>query len=111
MAMNQLLEQAKEMQKKLQNAQNELSNLRVSGEAGAGLVKVTMNGRHEVNKVDIDDEVFEDDEKDMLEDLVAAAFNDAVRKVEKESQKKMMDLTKGLNLPKDLDIPMGDDDK
>ncbi len=76
----------------------------VQGEAGAGLVKVIMTGRHEVRRVTIDPELFQDD-KEMVEDLVAAAINDAVRKVERESQEKMAAMTAGLPLPPGMKLP------
>ena len=93
-----LMKQAQEMQQKMQAKQAELSNKEVIGEAGAGLVKITMNGRHDVNKVAIDDEVLGED-KEILEDLVAAAINDAVHKVEDLSQDEFSNLTSSMGLP------------
>ena len=93
-----LMKQAQEMQANMQKAQEELASLEVTGESGGGLVKVTMTGRHEVRRVAIDDSLLADD-KDMLEDLVAAAINDAVHKVEKSNQAAMQEMTAGLNLP------------
>ena len=75
-----LMKQAQEMQASMQRAQEELANIEVTGESGGGLVKVTMTGRHEVRRINIDDSLVGDD-KDMLEDLVAAAVNDAVHKI------------------------------
>ena len=95
--MNQLLKQAQKMQADMQKAQQELATLEVVGESGAGMVKVTMNCRHDVIGVDIDPQNMDD--REMLEDLVAAAVNDAVRKVEKLSQEKMGGLMGGLNIP------------
>lgn len=101
--LDNLMKQAQEVQQKMQSIQDDLTNLVIVGEAGAGAVKVTMNGRHDVKKVEITDEDLIDlDEKDILEDLLAAAFNAAVQKVEKTSKDKMVDFTKSLGLPTDL---------
>jgi DNA-binding YbaB/EbfC family protein len=99
-----LMKQAQQMQANMQKAQEELASLEVSGESGGGLVKVTMTGRHEVRRVAIDDSLLADD-KDMLEDLVAAAINDAVHKVESTTQQRMADLTSGMNLPPGMKLP------
>ena len=93
-----LMQQAQKMQADMQKAQEELANAEVKGEAGAGLVSVTMTGRHDVKRVSIDDSVFSED-KDVLEDLLAAAVNDAVRKVEAQNRDAMAGLTSGLDLP------------
>ena len=90
-----LMKQAQAMQENLRKAQEELASIEVEGEAGAGLVKVTMTFRHDVKRVSIDPTLFGDD-KDMLEDLVAAAFNDAIRRAEATSQEKMGKLTAGM---------------
>lgn len=99
-----LMRQAQQMQENLQKAQEELANLEVTGESGGGLVKVTMTGRHDVKRVSLDDSLLEDD-KDMIEDLLAAAVNDAVRQVEKASQEKMSGMASGMNLPGGLKLP------
>ncbi len=99
-----LMKQAQDMQSNLQQAQEELEKLEVIGEAGGGMVKVTMTGRHDVRNVDVDSSLMGDD-KDMLEDLVAAAVNDAVRKVEKTSKEKMSSVTGGFNLPDGFKLP------
>ena len=99
-----LMKQAQEMQAKMQKAQEELANMEVTGESGAGLVKVIMTGRHDVRRVDIDSSLMDDD-KEMLEDLVAAAVNDAVRKIEQSSKDNMADMTSGLNLPPGFKLP------
>ena len=96
--MGKLLKQAKKMQEDMERAQAELANKEIIGEAGGGMVKVTMNGRHEVRSVSIDDALVGDD-KDMLEDLVAAACNDAVRRVAELTQNEMSGLSAGLKLP------------
>ena len=96
--MGNMMKQAQKMQEDMQKLQEELANAKVVGEAGAGLVKVTMNGRYYVLQVEIDPSLLGED-KDMLEDLVAAATNDAVRRVEENSKQKMGELTAGLGLP------------
>ena len=93
-----LMKQAQAMQEKMQQAQQELAETEVRGEAGGGLVAVTMSGRHDVRKVEIDASLMGDD-REVLEDLVAAAVNDAVRKVEEVSGEKMGGLTSGMNIP------------
>lgn len=99
-----LMKQAQKMQADMQKAQEELAHMEVEGQAGGGMVKVTMNGRHEVRKVELDDSLMSDD-KDMLEDLLAAAVNDAVRRVEETTQEKMSGLTAGMNLPGGMKLP------
>jgi DNA-binding YbaB/EbfC family protein len=99
-----LMKQAQQMQANMQKLQEEVANMEVEGQAGGGLVKVTMTGRHDVKRISIDDSVFQDD-KEMLEDLIAAAVNDAVRQVEKVSQEKMSSLTAGFNLPPGMKLP------
>ena len=96
-----LMKQAQQMQANMQKMQEDLANAEVKGEAGAGLVTVIMTGRHDVKRVQIDDSLMSED-KDMLEDLLAAAVNDAVRKVEKASKEKISQLTAGLNIPTDF---------
>ena len=99
-----LMKQAQQMQENLQKAQEELANMEVTGESGGGMVKITMTGRHDVRRVEIDPALMGDD-KEMLEDLIAAAVNDTVRKIEKESQERMSGLTAGLNLPGGMKLP------
>jgi nucleoid-associated protein EbfC len=99
-----LMQQAQKMQAEMQKVQAELAKLEVEGQAGGGLVKVVMNGSREVVRVKIDDSVFADD-KAMLEDLVAAACNDAVHKIEQTSKEKMSRFTSGLNLPGGMQFP------
>ncbi len=99
-----LMKQAQAMQENLQKAQEELASMEVSGESGGGLVKVVMTGKHEVRRISIDDSLLADD-KDMLEDLVAAAVNDAVHKVESTTQERMSGLTAGMNLPAGFKMP------
>ena len=92
------MKQAQEMQERMQEMQEEIAALEVTGESGAGMVKVVMNGRHEVKRVDIDRSLLSED-KEILEDLVAAACNDGVRKVEAAQQEKMSGMAAGLGLP------------
>jgi len=99
-----LMKQAQQMQEKLQKAQEEIAAMEVEGESGAGLVKVVITGRHEARRVSIDPSLLADDQ-DMLEDLVAAAFNDAVRKLERTTQERMSGLTAGLPLPPGMKLP------
>jgi nucleoid-associated protein EbfC len=99
-----LMKQAQAMQDNMKKAQEEIARLEVEGQAGGGMVKVVMTGRHDVKRVTIDPTLLGED-KDMLEDLVAAAINDAVRKVEAASQEKMAGLTAGLPMPPGFKLP------
>ena len=99
-----LMQQAQKMQENMKKAQEELANILVEGTAGAGLVKVSMSCRHDVKRVTIDPSLLADD-KEMLEDLVAAAMNDALRKVESASQEKMSGVTAGMPLPPGMKLP------
>ncbi|MBU2039092.1 MAG: YbaB/EbfC family nucleoid-associated protein [Gammaproteobacteria bacterium] len=102
--MGNLMKQAQKIQEQLQQAQAKLADAEVTGESGAGLVKVTMNGRHDVKRVELDDSIMEED-KEMLEDLLAAAVNDAVRKIEQQNQEQMGKLTAGMGLPAGMKLP------
>jgi len=99
-----LMKQAQQMQENMKRLQEELALVEVEGQSGAGLVKVVMTCRHDVKRVAIDPSLLSDD-KDMLEDLVAAAFNDAVRKAEATTQEKMNSITSGLPLPPGMKLP------
>ncbi len=99
-----LMKQAQQMQENMKRMQEQLASVEVEGEAGAGMVKVVMTCRHDVKRVSIDPSVLADD-KEMLEDLVAAAVNDAVRKVESTVQEKMAGMTAGLPLPPGMKLP------
>ena len=101
-----LMKKAQEMKQKLADMQEELANAEVIGEAGAGLVKVTMTGRHDVRSVRIDDSLMTED-KQVLEDLIAAAMNDAVRRSETQKQDKMSELTAGIPVPPGFKFPFG----
>ncbi len=99
-----IMKQAQQMQESMQKAQEEIAKMEVTGESGAGLVKITMTGKHDVKNVIIDPTLLGDD-KDMLEDLIAAAVNDANRRVENMTQEKMSGLTAGMNLPAGMKLP------
>ena len=104
--MGNLMKQAQKMQEQLQKAQEEVANAEVTGEAGAGMVKLVMNGRHDVKSVNIDPSLIaDDDDREMIEDLVAAAVNDAVRRIEENSQDKMSGLTSGMGMPPGFKMP------
>ncbi|RFF26752.1 MULTISPECIES: YbaB/EbfC family nucleoid-associated protein [unclassified Wenzhouxiangella] len=94
---SQLMQQAQKVQEDLKKAQEELAELEVIGESGGGLVKVEMNGRHEVRRVSIDPEVADD--REMVEDLMAAAINDAVKRIQETTKERMSGLTGGLPMP------------
>ena len=102
--MGNLMKQAQKMQEDMQRMQEELANAEVTGESGAGMVRITMTGRHDVKRVEIDPGLMEED-KEMLEDLLAAAVNDAVRRVESNNKEKMSGLTAGMNLPEGFKMP------
>jgi len=102
--MGNLMKQAQQMQAKMAKAQEELAQMEVTGESGAGMVKVTMTGSHNIRRVEIDESLMDDD-KEMLEDLIAAAFNDSVRRVEEQNKEKMGALTGGMQLPPGMKMP------
>ncbi|QHB33522.1 YbaB/EbfC family nucleoid-associated protein [Yersinia canariae] len=99
-----LMKQAQQMQEKMQQMQEEVAKLEVTGESGAGLVKVTINGAHNCRRVEIDQSLFEDD-KDMVEDLIAAAFNDAARRIDETQKEKMASVSNGMQLPPGFKMP------
>lgn len=99
-----LMRQAKQMQENLQKAQEDLNRLEVTGQAGAGMVSVVMTGRHQVRRVSIDDSLWGDD-KDMVEDLLTAALNDAVQKIDTTIQEQFSGVAGGLNLPAGMKLP------
>ena len=99
-----LMKQAQKMQEDMQRAQEEIANMEIEGQSGGGLVSGVMNGQHELRKVSIDDSLVGDD-KDMLEDLVAAAVNDATHKLASASQAKLSGLTNGMELPPGMKLP------
>lgn len=104
MNINDLMKQAQEMQQKMQGMQEDAAKMEVTGESGAGMVKVLMNGRHDVRKVTLDPGVMTED-KEFLEDLLAAAINDAVRKVEQGQKEQMEKLTGGMQMPPGFQMP------
>jgi len=99
-----LMKQAQKMQADMQKVQEEIQNLEVTGMAGGGMVTVVMTGRHDVKRVTIDDSLMQDD-KEMLEDLIAAAVNDGVRKIESETKDRMAGMTNGISLPPGMKLP------
>ena len=105
MDISKLMKQASEMQEKMQSMQEQAANAEVIGEAGAGLIKVVMTGRHDVRSVKIDPSLL-DESKEFLEDLLAAAVNDAVRKVEAKNKDAMGSLAGGINLPSGFKFPL-----
>lgn len=102
--MEDIMKQAQGMQAKMQELQEQVAKLEVQGQAGAGMVKVTMTGRNDVRNIEIDPSLMGED-KEMLEDLVAAAVNDAVRRVEEAKTEKMGSLTAGMNIPPGFKMP------
>ena len=102
--MGDLMQKAQKMQEEMKKAQEEAAKAEITGESGAGLVKVTMNGRHDVRKVEIDPSLLTE-EKDILEDLLAAAVNDAVRRVEENQKEQMSGMMSGMGLPPGFKMP------
>lgn len=102
--MGDLMKQAQKVQEQLQKQQEELAKAEVTGESGAGMVKVVMNGRHDVRKVEIDPSLLTED-KEILEDLLAAAVNDAVRRVEEGNKNAMSGLAAGMGMPPGFKMP------
>lgn len=102
--LNELMKQARQMQEKMQKAQEEIANIVVEGESGAGLVQVSMNGRHDVKAVKLADTLLQED-KEVVEDLIAAAVNDAVRKLEDKNKNAMGDMASGFNIPDGFKFP------
>jgi DNA-binding YbaB/EbfC family protein len=99
-----MMKQAQQLQENMQRAQAQIATLEVTGEAGGGMAKVVMTGKHEVRRVSLDPSLVNDD-KEMLEDLIAAAINDAVQKVERVTQEKMSSVMGGMNLPPGMKLP------
>lgn len=102
--MGDIMKQAQKMQEEMQRVQQDIANAEVQGESGAGLVSIVMTGRHDVKRVSIDSSLMEED-KEILEDLIAAAVNDAVRKVEADSQQRMAKVTGGMQMPPGFKMP------
>ena len=101
---NNIMKQAQEMKVNMEKAKKELSETEIIGQSGGGMVKVIMNGNHEVNRVEINENLMKDD-KEMFEDLVAVAINDANRRVEKITQERMSNVTSNMGLPTDMKLP------
>ena len=104
MDLDKLMQQAQQMQQKMAQMQEQAANAEVTGEAGAGMVQVQMNGRHDVKKVTIDPSLMSED-KELLEDLLAAAVNDAVRKVEQQQREAVSQMTGGMEMPPGFKMP------
>ncbi|MDP5028984.1 MAG: YbaB/EbfC family nucleoid-associated protein [Paraglaciecola sp.] len=102
--MGNMMKQAQQMQERMQKSQEELASIEVTGQSGAGLVKVTMTCNHAARRVEIDESLMQDD-KEMIEDLVAAAINDAVRKVQETTKEKMASVTGGMQMPPGFKMP------
>jgi DNA-binding YbaB/EbfC family protein len=100
-----IMKQAQQLQANMQRAQAEIANMEVTGESGGGMAKVTMTGKHEVRRVALDPSIVSADDKEMLEDLIAAAINDAVQKIDRTTQEKMSSLMGGMNLPPGMKLP------
>ena len=100
-----MMKSAQQMQEKMKSMQDELSNMEVTGSSGGGMVEVTLSGKHETRRVKIDPSLIVADDAEVLEDLIAAAFNDAKAKVEVMMQEKMSELTGGLQLPPGMSLP------
>jgi len=103
--LSDLMKQAQQMQERIKMLQEEVARLEATGESGAGLVKVTINGRHEARRVQIDPSLLAEG-REMIEDLVAAAFNDAVRRIERQRNEKLSSLAQGLGLPPGFQMPV-----
>jgi nucleoid-associated protein EbfC len=102
--MGNIMKQAQQMQERMQKSQEELASIEVTGQSGAGLVKITMTCNHSVRRVEIDESLMQDD-KEMIEDLVAAAINDSVRKVQETTKEKMAGVTGGMPMPPGFKMP------
>lgn len=100
-----LMKQAQQLQSNMQRAQAEIAAIEVTGEAGGGMAKVTMTGKHEVRRVALDASILGAEDKEMLEDLIAAAINDAVQKIERTTQERMSSVMGGMNLPPGMKLP------
>jgi len=100
-----LMQQAQKMQEKMQEAQQKLADIEVQGESGGGLVKITLTGKNQARRISIDASLYEENDKEMLEDLVVAAINDAVQKVESKNKDSMADMTAGIPLPPGFKMP------
>lgn len=100
-----LMKQAQQMQDRMQKAQEEVAKIEVTGESGAGMVKVTVNGSHSCRRVEIDPSLLVEDDKEMLEDLIAAAINDAARRIDETQKEMMAQVTGGMQLPPGFKMP------
>lgn len=105
MNFNKMMQQATEIQKKFKEAQEKLANIEVEGSSGGGLVKVTLNGKNEIKKINIDQSLMKPEEKEILEDLIVAAINEGRKKVEETAAEQMKNLTGGMSLPPGFKLP------
>lgn len=103
--MGNMMKQVQMVQERMQKVQEECDAMECTGEAGAGLVKVTINGKHEARKLEIDPSIFNEEDKEMCEDLIVAAFNDATRRIDEQRQEKMSSITAGLPIPPGFKLP------
>ncbi|NIH16509.1 MAG: YbaB/EbfC family nucleoid-associated protein [Buchnera aphidicola (Periphyllus lyropictus)] len=103
--LSNLMQQAQKMKENMKNIQKEIKSIEVVGESGAGLVKITLTGSHNCKKIEIDSTLFKDEDKEVIEDLTVAAFNDAVRKISEEHKKRMLKLSGKIPIPNDLKLP------
>lgn len=103
--MGNMMKQAQALQERMQKIQDEIAAMECTGEAGAGLVKITLNGKHEARKLEIDPSIFNEEDKEMCEDLIVAAINDATRRIEEQKNEKMSAMTAGLPLPPGIKLP------
>ncbi|CAL4323435.1 Nucleoid-associated protein YbaB [Buchnera aphidicola (Periphyllus testudinaceus)] len=101
-----LMKQAQKMQKKMKKIQKEIKSIKVIGESGAGLVKLTLDGSYNCKKVDIDYNLFKDDDKEIIEDLIVAAFNDSIRKIKEKKKDRISKISNGIPIPSDLNFPI-----
>ncbi len=104
-SLGDLMQQAQKMQEKMQAAQAKLADIEVTGESGGGMVKIVLTGKYEARKIAVDPSLYQENDQEMLEDLILAAMNDAVRKVEAENKDTMSGMTAGMNLPAGFKLP------
>ncbi|CAL4323312.1 YbaB/EbfC family nucleoid-associated protein [Buchnera aphidicola] len=99
-----LMQQAQKIQKNMKNIQKEIKSIEVTGESGAGLIKITLNGNNNCKKIEIDSNLFKEEDKEIIEDLIVAAFNNAIMKISEEKKKRISKLSHGMPLPKDINL-------
>ncbi|CAL4323421.1 YbaB/EbfC family nucleoid-associated protein [Buchnera aphidicola] len=99
-----LMKQAQKMQENMKNIKKEINSITVIGESGAGLIKITLTGKHHCKKIEIDSTLFKEEEKEIIEDLIVAAFNNALVKISEERKKRLAKISQGIPLPKDINL-------